>query len=108
MPVAVMAIHMGRNTWTSAVNRITAVAVAEMIQAAAGWSRYAAAFCSGGDLPQIVGLEAMSKAVSLLGKSCEERMKRAEPRKNSNVCTIGRISVTTCSLSNSNATTMLP
>ena len=53
---------------------MTAIAVAEMIQAAAGWSRDVATFCSGGDFPQIVGLEAMSAAVSLRGKSCDERM----------------------------------
>src|SRR3954463_8801780 len=108
MPVAVMAIHMGRNTWTFAVNRITAVAVAAMIQAAAGWSRDVAAFCSGGDLPQIVGLEAMSAAVSLRGKSCDERMYRAEATNSSSVCTLCWMSGITCSLLKSKATTILP
>ena len=66
-----MAIIMGAITRMSAANRITALAVAEMIQAAAGRSKNAAACCSGGDVPQIVGLEAMSAAVSLRGKSCD-------------------------------------
>jgi hypothetical protein len=74
MPVAVMIIHIGTNTWPPGVTAITAVAVAEMAHAAAGCSNEIAARRSGGVLPQIVGLEATSAALNLRGNSCDERI----------------------------------